>query len=67
MLTEQITWHPVAKRLPDAETAVLVCAADCSEPVWIGIYEDGEWGWRSAEGLPISVTHWAPMPVGVVR
>lgn len=62
MLTETITWRPVAEGLPDADMCVLI-ACDTqlhSEPVWIG-FHDGEC-WREAGSEPAFVTHWAQLP-----
>ena len=53
-------WVPVAERLPDADTAVLIHSVDASEPVWIG-WTDGDY-WRDTNGTPVRVTHWADMP-----
>lgn len=62
MLTETITWRPVAEGLPDSDITVLVAidtTTPHSEPVWLG-YLDGD-EWRDVEGDVITVTHWAPM------
>ena len=61
-LTETVTWIPVAIDLPDADTTVNVQTIDCNEPVWLG-YWNGEC-WNDVEGVPISVSHWAPMLKG---
>jgi hypothetical protein len=65
MTTELLTWTPVAERLPDDDTTVLICTTDTAEPVWLG-YRDGD-DWRDSEGDAVAVTHWAAMPVGVVQ
>jgi hypothetical protein len=62
-MIEQIEWVPVAERLPDDETSVLVCTSGTAEPVWIG-YRDGD-AWRDSEGSEIEVVAWAEMPEGL--
>lgn len=62
MLTETITWHPVAEGLPDDGIAVLVATKNCEEPVWLG-FLDGE-QWRDVDATAIEVTHWADIPKG---
>lgn len=59
MLTETITWHPVADGLPDAELTVNVATESCEEPVWLGCFDGAVW--RDTEGMEIKVTHWAEM------
>ena len=68
MLTEPITWQPASAELPDAETNVLLAAAE------LGTFEGfldgtddatGEPIWRDVTALQVSgVTHWAQMPQG---
>lgn len=53
-------WKDVNQELPDADETVLVATIDNTEPVWLGYY-DGE-RWLDAEGIPVNVSHWAPMP-----
>jgi hypothetical protein len=58
------TWTPVAERLPDDETLVLIALNDDAD-VWTGFRDAGIW--RYPDGMPIAeerVTHWSPMPVG---
>jgi hypothetical protein len=63
MLTETITWRPVApESMPDADLVVNVAIVGGEEPVWLGAF-DGE-AWRDTEGMQIDVTHWAPMLAG---
>ena len=56
-------WRKVSDEMPDSDQTVLIAspAAD-SEPVWLG-FHDGE-EWRTVEGEPCEVSHWAPMPDG---
>ena len=61
MITETLTWHPVASP-PDSDTTVLIFDRTASEPVWLG-YLDGD-TWRNTEGYPMCPTHWAPTPEG---
>lgn len=69
MLTETITWLPVAQQLPDAETNVLLTVAG-DEPGTCEGFLDGEEGgalvWRDVTAAQIAgpVTHWAAMPKG---
>jgi hypothetical protein len=66
MSTTTITWIPVAERLPDDDTTVLLALADGD--VITGWHEGGdsvfprEWrdvtGWQITQG----VTHWADLP-----
>lgn len=75
MLTETVTWRPVADGLPDAETNVLLTLAG-DEPGTCEGFLDGEWENESHRGLPLfrdvtaqalppgDVTHWADMPGG---
>lgn len=53
-------WKDVNKELPDADETVLIATIDNTEPVWLGYY-DGE-RWLDVEGIPVNVSHWAPMP-----
>lgn len=62
MQSESITWRSVDDSLPDAERTVLVALLDSDEPVWLG-YHDGD-QWRDAEGFPVEVSAWAPLPKG---
>lgn len=62
MLTETITWIPVAEGLPDADLTVQVVTEGCAEPTWLG-YLDGD-VWRDVENTEIVVTHWADMLKG---
>lgn len=59
---ELITWHEVAKDMPDADLTVLVRTHGSEEPVWLGFF-DGE-VWRDTDGQEITVVRWADMPVG---
>jgi len=61
--TETLTWTPVAERLPDDDTTVLICTTGTAEPVWLG-YRDGA-QWRDSEGAAVDVVAWAEMPRGV--
>lgn len=61
MLTETITWHSVADRLPDDEIAVLTAFEDGE--VLMGWHVDG--GWIDSSGMPVSgVSHWSELPAG---
>jgi hypothetical protein len=62
-MNETLTWTPVAERLPDDDTTVLICTTGTAEPVWIGWLIDG--CWYESEGARVEVTHWAEMPRGV--
>lgn len=62
-MNETITWIPVAERLPDDDTSVLICTDSTSEPVWLGFRDGGEW--RDAEGFQVNVKAWADLPRGV--
>ena len=61
MITESLTWKPVAEK-PDSDISVLLFDPAASEPVWPG-YLDGE-TWRYADGMPAAPTHWADFPKG---
>lgn len=61
MITETLTWKPVAEP-PDSDTTVLLFDPAASEPVWLG-YLDGE-TWRYVDGMPATPTHWSEMPGG---
>ena len=61
MITEFLTWHPLASR-PDSETTVLLFDPAASEPMWL-CYLDSD-TWRTAEGMPATPTFWAEMPRG---
>lgn len=61
MITEVLTWKPVAEP-PDSDTTVLLFDPAASEPVWPG-YLDGD-VWRTAEGMPAAPTLWSEMPGG---
>lgn len=61
LTTTTDNWTPLAARLPDADSLVLIAQADGE--VWPG-FLDGD-VWRSADATPIEsslVTHWMPMP-----
>jgi len=64
MLTETITWHEPAEKLPDADVTVLIEVEEVDgEPVWPG-YLDGD-EWKLADGMPVTkVRRWADMPKG---
>lgn len=62
MLTETITWHTPAERLPDADLTVIVRTVDCEEPVWLGALDGDQW--RDVDGMPITVVRWADLPKG---
>jgi hypothetical protein len=54
-------WIPVATRLPDDDTLVLIACSD--QEVWTG-YRDGDI-WRDVSAMPLEpgfVTHWMPLP-----
>lgn len=61
-LTEEITWHAVADKMPDDDETVLIVLADgdvCSG------WHDGDNGWRDIGAFQCAtVTHWATMPKG---
>jgi hypothetical protein len=61
MITETLTWKPVAEP-PDHDTTVLLFDPAASEPVWLG-YLDGD-AWRFVDGMPATPTHWASLPGG---
>jgi hypothetical protein len=61
MITEALTWTPVAEP-PDSDATVLLFDPAASEPVWPG-YPDGD-VWRTAEGMPALPTHWTDLPKG---
>ena len=61
MITEALTWKPVAEP-PDSDTTVLLFDPAASEPVWLG-YLDGEI-WRFVDGIPATPTHWGEVPKG---
>jgi hypothetical protein len=61
MITEALTWTPVASP-PDSDTTVLLFDPAASEPVWLG-YLDGD-TWRFVDGMPAAPTHWAELPAG---
>lgn len=61
MITETLTWKPVAEP-PDSDTTVLLFDSAASEPVWLG-YLDGEI-WRFVDGMPATPTHWSEVPGG---
>jgi len=48
--------------LPDDNTAVLVHAPKCSDPVWMGYMEADEWYWIEGTKVPYEVTHWTHLP-----
>src|SRR5437763_9104026 len=61
VMTTTADWKPVAERLPDDDTLVLIALND--DDVWTG-FRDGEI-WRYVDSMPIAaerVTHWAHMP-----
>ncbi|CAN5355164.1 hypothetical protein BH09VER1_BH09VER1_28690 [soil metagenome] len=70
MITEIITWIPIAESFPDSDLTVLGFNKDWDEPIW-PCYLDGE-EWFSAEGDLLSwegadniePTHWAQFPKG---
>jgi hypothetical protein len=54
-------WIPVAQRLPDDDTLVMLALND--DDVWPG-YRDGDI-WRYVDAMPITaerVTHWGALP-----
>lgn len=73
MKTETITWHEVAKVMPDSDITVLISSDVWSEPVEKG-YHDGD-RWRLCDATPLGddlaenpewspPTLWAHMPFG---
>lgn len=59
---EVARWTPVAERMPDDNTLVLLALND--DEAWPG-YRDGD-TWRYVDAMPIAnerVTHWMRMPV----
>ncbi|WP_119154182.1 DUF551 domain-containing protein [Caldimonas tepidiphila] len=64
MTTETITWHPVAERLPDDDTTVLLAVECDDEPTWPGFHSEGGWYYVSGARVAARVTHWADMPGG---
>lgn len=63
-MIEQIEWIACADRLPDDDTTVLICTTGTSEPVWLGYVSEENECWLDTDGMPVSVTHWSPMPAG---
>lgn len=65
MITLQLQAWPVAQRLPDADTDVLIFdgpGQDGQLGAYVGHDEDGPL-WVDAQGEGVSgVTHWAEMP-----
>lgn len=47
---------------PDDGVLVMIHRPDASEPVWIGHHDDERGEWLTAEGVPVSVRSWAPLP-----
>lgn len=62
MLTETITWIPVASGLPDADLTVHVTLVNNEEPTWLG-YFNGE-RWLDIDNQPVDVIAWAEMLKG---
>ncbi len=62
MSTETITWVSTLDERPDADLVVLITTAEADEPVWLGFWDGSTW--RDTDGMPVGVTHWAPMPMG---
>jgi hypothetical protein len=65
MITESITWTPVASGLPDPDTTVNIALDEThDEPSWLG-FHDGE-TWREVDGTAITgVLGWAPTLEGM--
>lgn len=61
-MTESLTWHPVAERMPDANEYVLIWYVGVGNPGdWCAGWFDGE-QWRDSDAYPmhpLTVTHWA--------
>jgi hypothetical protein len=58
-----ITWIPVAERLPDDCTTVLLFDPSANEPVVFGFIDAGEW--RTDDMITcIEPSHWADIPAG---
>lgn len=64
-MTETITWHNAAHEVPDADTTVLVCSPDGTEPVSLGFF-CGAWHLAEAPHLAIAVTFWSEVPEGPI-
>lgn len=68
MITETITWRPVADGLPDADLTVLLALQE--EGTCEGFLDGEEEGfpvWRGVDSTGLggyTVTHWAEMPQG---
>jgi hypothetical protein len=62
MTTTTITWTPVAERLPDDDTTVLLALPDGY--VTLGWFDDNGPRWWECESgeLAHGVTHWADLP-----
>jgi len=67
MLTETITWHPVAERLPDSDITVMLAIEGVSEPTWPGFWDGRAWRYVSGGIVAGRVTDWADMPAGPQR
>jgi len=64
MLTETITWVPVAERLPDDEITVLLFAPVQGGECWPGWRTGHAWRWADGQPVRCEVTHWADWPAG---
>jgi hypothetical protein len=70
VIAETISWIPVADKLPDADTTVLICAPASDEPIWTGFYDGVYWFavggemYGNDDELSEQVTHWASFPRG---
>jgi len=64
MNTNDNAWIPVAERLPDSETTVMVYAPAADPPVWLGYYDERDHGdgWWSVDEAKLDVTHWTHTP-----
>lgn len=64
MLTETLTWHPVAERMPDDKRTVLLWTRE-AKPFGVQAWTTGwfdEKGWRLCDSGGVClqvVTHWA--------
>ena len=47
---------------PDVGLCVLIHCPGESEPVWLGYHDDAAGEWITAEGNPVYVQSWAPLP-----
>jgi hypothetical protein len=55
-----ITWIPVAQRLPDDDMTVLLALADGE--VWTGFLDADQWRYVSADPIQEAVLFWAEFP-----